>query len=163
MDFIEKRISELVEKYSDMVFRLAYSYTKNRQNAEDVVQEVFIKLMESGKDFDNSEYERAWILRVTINACKDMLKQYWNKNTQGFSDVDEAFYVDEYSHDNIVFQAVMSLDAQYRAVVHLYYYEGYKTPAISEMLGKRESSIRSILHRAREQLKKILKEEYDFE
>lgn len=163
MDVTEKKISALVEKYADTIFRLAYSYTKNRQDAEDVVQEVFIKIMRLEKSFDNGENEKAWILRVTINTCKDVLKQYWNKNTQGFSEVEETFYTDEYSHDNIVFEAVMSLDEQYRTVIHLYYYEGYKTPDISEIIGKREASVRSILHRARKQLKTILKEEYDFE
>lgn len=162
MDATEQKISELVERYSDMIYRLALSYMKSIHNAEDVVQDVFLKLVENDIFFDNPEHEKAWIIRVTINICKNKLRQFWNRNTTALDDVQEPSYSDTYEDDTVL-KAVMSLPENYRIVIHLFYYEGYKTPELAKLLKKRESSIRSILHRAREQLKTILKEEYDFE
>lgn len=161
MEDIEKKIHILSEKYSDMIFRIAYSYTNNRQDSEDIVQDMFVKLIELNKVFESDEHEKAWIIRVTVNLCKNRLKLFWNKNTCSLSETEHFAHFDE--KDEFVLDAVMKLTENYRIIVYLHYYEGYKTAEIANILKKRESSVRSALHRAREQLKKILKEDYDFE
>ena len=162
MENTEKQISFLVDKYSDMIFRLAFSYMKNIYDAEDAVQDVFIKLIENDTEFENDEHEKFWIIRVTINICKNKLKQFWNKNIVELSHAYELPYNDSYGDDSVL-NAVMSLPEHQRIAIHLYYYEGYRTAEIAGFLKKRESTVRSILHRARKQLKEILKEAYDFE
>lgn len=155
-------ISYFLDKYGDMVFRLAVSYMKNRQDAEDVVQDVFMILLKKEIIFENNEHQKAWLLRTTINICKNKLKLFWRRNVFSIDEFSEFSY-DENYNENFVLEAVMNLPTQHRVVVYLYYYEGYKTAEISKILGKEESTVRSILHRARNKLKKILKEEYDFE
>lgn len=161
MEDVEKKIHILSEKYSDMIFRIAYSYTNNRQDAEDIVQDMFVKLIEIDKTFESEEHEKAWIIRVTVNLCKNRLKMFWNRKTCSLNEMTNSAYFDE--KDGFVLDAVMKLTENHRIIVYLYYYEGYKTAEIANILKKRESSVRSALHRAREQLKKILKEDYDFE
>lgn len=161
MEDIEKKIHILSEKYSDMIFRIAYSYTNNRQDAEDIVQDMFVKLIELNKTFESDEYEKSWIIRVTVNLCKNKLKLFWNRNTCSLTETENFAHFDE--KDEFVLEAVMKLTENYRIIVYLHYYEGYKTAEIANILKKRESSVRSALSRAREQLKKILKEDYDFE
>lgn len=161
MEDIEKRIHIIAEKYSDMIFRVAYSYTNNRQDAEDIVQDMFVKLIELDKPFESDEHEKAWIIRVTVNLCKNRLKLFWNKNTCALTEISDAAHFS--NKEGFVLEAVMSLAENYRIIVYLYYYEGYKTAEIAKILKKRETSVRSALHRAREQLKTILKEDYDFE
>lgn len=163
MTATEEKISGIADVYTDMIYRLSFSYMKNHQDAEDAVQDVFVKLMEKLPDFQSPEHEKAWIIRVTINVCKNKLKAFWRKNTSSLDDSPEPSKTDTYQTESEVLQAVMSLPETYRAAVHLYYYEGFKTPEIAEILQKQESSIRSILHRARKQLKTILKEDCDFE
>lgn len=156
-------ISRLAEKYGDMIYRLSFSYTKNQADAEDTVQDVFVKLMERLPKFESEEHEKAWIIRVTINACKNKLKAFWRRETSPLADSPEPYKNDAYIVESPVLEAVMTLPAIYRTAVYLYYYEGYKSSEIASILNKRESSVRSILHRARAQLKIILKEDCDFE
>ena len=161
MEDIEKKIHILSEKYSDMIFRIAYSYTNNRQDAEDIVQDMFLKLIELEKTFKSDEHEKAWIIRVTVNLCKNRLRLFWNRNTCSLTEMAETANFDD--KDGFVLEAVMKLSENYRIIIYLYYYEGYKTAEIAHILKKRESSVRSALHRAREQLRIIFKEDYDFE
>ena len=98
---------------------------------------------------------------MTVNLCKNRLKLFWNKNTCALTEISDAAHFD--NKEGFVLEAVMSLAENYRIIVYLYYYEGYKTAEIAKILKKREASVRSALHRAREQLKTILKEDYDFE
>ena len=101
--------------------------------------------------------------RVTSNICKNKLKLFWRRNICSIDEVQEHPYYDEYSSENLVYKSVISLPAKYSTVIHLFYYEGYKTTQIAEITGQKESTVRSLLHRAREKLKPILKEMYDFE
>ena len=158
----EERIALLADKYGDMILRLAYTYMKNMPDAEDAVQEVFLKLLEKTPLFISAEHEKAWIIRVTVNICKNKLKSASARFTQPIEDA-VIPVLDRYDEGNDVLSAVMALPENYRTVIHLYYYEGYSTKEIAGILKKRESSIRSDLHRARAQLKEILKEGYDFE
>lgn len=152
-------ISNDLEIYGNTLYRLAYSYMKNMHDAEDVVQEVFIQLLNNINIFENTEHKKSWLICVTRNICKNKLKSSWFKKKE---DLIEMPYYDEYK-DTTVLDTVMRLPLKYREIIFLYYYEEYKTAEISEITNQKESTVRSLLHRARNILKKSLKEEYDFE
>ncbi|ACD51198.1 sigma-70 family RNA polymerase sigma factor [Clostridium botulinum] len=157
--YIDENISQDLDKYGDMILRLGYSYMKNIHDAEDILQEVLLKLIQGTNEFENEEHKKAWIICVSRNICKNKLKSSWFKKREEFQ---ELPYYDNYlNHD--VFEAVMKLPTKYREVIHLFYYEDYSTIQISNLINKKESTVRSLLHRARNILKDKLKEDYDFE
>ena len=143
--------------------RIAYTYLKNRADAEDIVQDVFLRIIDKKPSFNDESHEKSWLIRATINMCKNKVNMFWNKNKCSIDDVQEFAVSDKYNTDTSVFQAVMALGEKYRVVVYMYYYEGYSTPEIADVIGKNETTIRSLLHRARNKLKDMLKEDYDFE
>lgn len=159
----DEYISNLVDKYGNMILRLSYTYMKSMADAEDVVQEVFLKIIDKESAFNDSEHEKSWIIRTTINICKNKLKSFWKKNIDSIDDIKEISCFDSYTEESGVLKAVMALPEKYRIVIHLYYYEDYTTPEIANLTGKNAVTVRSLLHRAREKLKIMLKEEYDFE
>lgn len=163
MEVTKDYISDLLDKYSDMVLRIAYTYLKNRADAEDIVQDVFLRIIDKKPSFNDENHEKSWLIRATINMCKNKVNMFWNKNKCSIDDVQEFAVSDKYNTDTSVFQAVMALGEKYRVVVYMYYYEGYSTPEIADVIGKNETTIRSLLHRARNKLKDMLKEDYDFE
>lgn len=163
MEVTKDYISDLLDKYSDMVLRIAYTYLKNRADAEDIVQDVFLRIIDKKLSFNDENHEKSWLIRATINMCKNKVNMFWNKNKCSIDDVQEFAVSDKYNTDTSVFQAVMALGEKYRVVVYMYYYEGYSTPEIANVIGKNETTIRSLLHRARNKLKDMLKEDYDFE
>lgn len=163
MEVTKDYISDLLDKYSDMVLRVAYTYLKNRADAEDIVQDVFLRIIDKKPSFNDESHEKSWLIRATINMCKNKVNMFWNKNKCSIDDVQEFAVSDKYNTDTSVFQAVMALGEKYRVVVYMYYYEGYSTPEIADVIGKNETTIRSLLHRARNKLKDMLKEDYDFE
>lgn len=146
-----------------MILRLAYTYIKSQADSEDVVQEVFLKIIDKKPVFNDEEHEKSWIIRTTINICKNKLKSFWKRNVGSIDDVKEMPYYERYAEESEVLKAVMSLPEKYRIVIHLYYYEEYTTPEIAHLMERNEVTVRSHLHRAREKLKNILKEAYDFE
>lgn len=152
-EFIEK-----VNTYKNMIFRLAITYLKNIQDAEDVTQDVFIKLFKCKIKFGTDEDEKAWLIRVTINASKDVLKSAWLKRTVPIVE-DIPF---EHEEQSALFYAVHQLDTKYRSVIHLYYYEGYSIKEMSKILRIKETTIQTRLQRARNLLKKILYKEFQF-
>lgn len=163
MNDISLRTHEIIEKdldcYGDMILRLAYSYMKNMHDAEDIVQDVFVQLMKNIDKFESSEHKKSWLITVTRNLCKNKLKSSWFKKRD---ELVEMPYYDKYK-DNDVLDTVMKLPLKYREVIHLFYYEDYSTGQIAEIVGKKESTVRSLLHRGRNILKDILKEGDDFE
>lgn len=150
----------IMEAYGDMVYHLALSQTKNIANAEDVYQEVFIKYFKVNKVFRNDIHVKAWLIRVTINLCKDLRGSAWARHT---APLDENLVSEEEESGSEVYQIVLSLPPKYRAVVHLFYYEEMTTAEISKVLKIREGSVSSRLSRARAMLKEKLKGEYDYE
>ena len=162
MENTEKQISFLVDKYSDMIFRLAFSYMKNIYDAEDAVQDVFIKLIENDTEFENDEHEKAWFIRVTINACKDLLKSFFRSHTVSLDNVMEqsAELPPDYRD---VWEAVFSLPQKYRDVVYLHYFEDYTAPQISRILGKNVNTIYTLLTRSKQMLKEKLGGAYEYE
>lgn len=152
-------ISRDLDCHGDMVLRLAYSYMKNIHDAEDVLQDVFVQLIKNIHVFETEEHKKSWLITVTRNICKNKLKSSWFKKRE---DLIEMPYYDEYKNEDII-NAVMSLPLKYREVIHLFYYEDYSTSQIAQIVNKKEATVRSLMHRARNILKKMLKEGYDFD
>ena len=148
-------IERVVNEYATMLLRVAYSQLNNRTEAEAAVQEVLLKYMEKAPVFQSEEHEKAWLLRVTINHCKNHLASAWFRKR---ADLDEGIPALDNEELEVV-SAVAALPAKYRAVVHLYYFEGYSTKEIAEILHSRPNTVSSRLSRARALLAKALKEE----
>ena len=145
-----------VEQYGDTVFRLAYSYLKNRADAEDVMQETLLKLYLARKPFQSPEHERHWVVRVAVNECKRLLRSPWRRRTGPLEEAGEpAFETPEQSE---LFRHVMSLPPKYRAAVYLHYYEDCSVREIAAAMGANPSTVQTWLMRARGKLKLILQE-----
>ena len=150
-----KEVLELFELYHYDIYRLAYSFTGSHQDAEDVVQSTFLKLLEKQPGLQSGK-EKAWLMQVTANHCRNILKSSWKKRTDVFNlNVHETF---ESAEQTELFFAVMELPAKERVAVHLHYYEGYSMEEIAEILKLSSSAISMRLHRARKHLKQFLKE-----
>ncbi|MBO2942921.1 sigma-70 family RNA polymerase sigma factor [Paenibacillus sp. F411] len=143
-------ITSIVNKYADMILRLALAHLGNLADAQDVCQEVYIKFFKHQRSFNDTEHEKAWIIRVTINACKDVIRSPWKK---WFSPSEEVPLPNNHTENMEVVSLILMLPRKYRIVIHLYYYEGYKTAEIAELLNIKESTIRTQLKRAKELLK----------
>lgn len=159
-ELANQRAEKMLEQYGNSILRLAYSYMHSLSDAEDVLQDTLIQYMRSAPpSFNGASHEKAWLLRVAINQCKNRLRYNQRRQT---TELDEGLIADEEEDLRFVWEAVTKLPQMYSEVMHLFYEEGYPTAKIAEILGKKETTIRSLLHRAREKLKLILKEEYDF-
>ena len=148
----QAEVLRLYEAYAEDVFRLALSYLHSRQDAEDVCQSVFMKLL-SGKRPPQAGREKPWLLTCTANACKDRLRAFHRKRTA--AEEEGVVLADDLQRD--VWAAVRSLRPKYRAVVHLYYYEGYAQDEIAEILHISRTAVQTRMSRAREKLKEVLK------
>lgn len=149
---------EIVEKYFDTVYRLALSQTKNKADAEDITQDVFLRFVQNSKPFSSHEHIKAWLIRVTVNRTRSLFTSSWHKKTEALTE-EIPFDSPEKSD---VYYAVLDLPQKYRAVIHLFYYEDMSVAEIGNVLKRNESTVKSQLHRARELLKSKLKGEYDF-
>ena len=151
--------------YGDAVLRAAYTYLHNMHDAEDIVQETFLRLFKSDMVFVSAEHEKAWLLRVAINLSKNKLKSAWfRRNKLQADDFDNAICGEDGDSElKFVWEAVKSLPIKYREVIHLFYQEGFSTAEIANILEKNESTVRSLLSRGRKLLREILREEYDFD
>ena len=151
--------ARLLDQYGNMILRLAYSYLHNQSDAEDILQEALIKYLQTAPTFAGSVHERAWLLKVAANLSKNRIDYNRLRETD---ELEETLVAKERQDLSFVWEAVKQLPANYRAAIHLFYYEGYSTAQIARILDRKESSVRSDLRRGREQLKNILKEAYDF-
>ena len=159
----QQDLDSLLDKYGNMILRLAYTYLKSRADAEDVLQDVFVRVYEKNPEFDSDEHTRAWLVRTTVNLCKNRLGSFWSRNRRPIEDAENAAVFDSYNEGSPVIDAVFTHGEKYRVCVFLFYFEGYSTAETARLVGKSETAVRSILHRARQQLREILKEDYDFE
>ena len=123
----------LAETYADAILRLSYTYLKNTHDAQDICQTVFVKLLTEPREFESREHERAYVLRMAANACKDLLKSPWRKRTCGLESCMEVPAPE--AADGSLLAAVNDLPPHYRAVIYLYYYEGYQAAEIGAILG----------------------------
>lgn len=157
----EQEVDRAIERYSDTVRRICMIHLKNYDDTEDIFQTVFLKYALSSIVFESEEHEKAWFIRVTINACKDLLKSFFHSRVTSLDDLLEkpAEMQEDYRE---VLEAVLSLPKKYRDVVYLHYYEGYTAPEISRILGKNVNTIYTILTRSRQMLReKLGGEEYE--
>lgn len=144
-----------VERYADTVKRLCMVHLKNTADTEDIFQTVFLKYALSSAEFESREHEKAWFIRVTINACKDLLKSFFRSRTVSLDELAEL--PAEMSNDNReVLEAVLSLPDKYKEVVYLHYYEDYTAPEIGKILGKNVNTVYILLNRARQMLREKL-------
>ncbi len=155
MSYSDKEFVSTYNRYVDMIYRLCFSFLKNREDTEDAVQSVFVRYLKSGKKFENECHEKAWFIVTASNLCKDMLRRSWRHNIsiENYGSIPGI----EDSTGNDVYMAILDLPYKYKTVVYLYYYEGYKTHEIAEMLHKPSSTIRNYLTEARRHLKKNIR------
>ena len=151
----ESEVNRAIEQYSNTIRRICFMYLKNRHDTEDIFQTVFLKYLLFKGEFENAEHEKAWFIRITINACKDFLKSFSHSRTIPLDVIsEEAASVSD--DNNELLQVVLSLPKKYKDVIYLFYYEGYTAPQISNILGKNENTIYTLLSRAKAMLKKEL-------
>ena len=158
----KEKMDEQYDKYKDMLYRIAFSNVKNRADAQDAVQETFVRLMVYEKKFENDTHEKAWLIRTVINICKDMLKSAWNNKTVGWETVPEQemqhFVLPLIEVDETLWM-VMELSEPYRNALYLFYYEGYSIKEISNIMEMPEATVKTHLRRGREILKKRIKQD----
>ncbi len=153
------KLSYYIEKYHSTVFRAAYSYVKSREDAEDIVQEAFLRLFKTDMDFPADENAKAWLIRVAVNLAKDMLKSSWFK---GKTELDRDIPY-ENQKESIMLDCIHRLKPVYCTVILLFYYEGYSVKEIAGILKCSPSVITTRLSRARKQLKTMLLKEGYYE
>ena len=145
-------IKEICTKYGDRLYAAAFNITRQRQDAEDAVQEALLRLFRSDKEFESEEHVKAWLIRVTINIAKSTCTSFWHRNRVPYEDyMDDIPFEDE--NDKDLMEAVLSLPDKYRIIVHLYYYEGYKTREIADTLKLSENTVKTRLLQSRKLLK----------
>lgn len=173
----ENPYEEVIVRNSDMVYRLAYSLVKTQADADDIYQEVFLRYIKAGPVFESEEHERAWLVRVTVNCCKNYWKSPWVRRRAAFYEETalyeegqagakraaqadpgaasgEMFAAD--SEEQILIETVKELPEKYRAVIHLFYYEEMSVEEIGKIMGMKASAVRTRLTRARKRLREKL-------
>ena len=156
----EQEINEAIERYADTVRRLCMLHLKNHADTEDIFQTVFLKYALHTEPFTDAEHEKAWLIRVTINACKDLLKSFFRSRTVSLDEVLEQPAELPPGHREVL-EAVLSLPQKYRDVIYLHYYEGYSAPEIGRILKKNVNTVYTLLGRAKQQLRETLGGEGD--
>ena len=151
-----REYEQLLTLYLDSVYRVALSGCRNRADAEDVVQNTFIKLWERQEPFEDEEYARKWLIRVTVNECHSLWRTPWMKRTTYLEEMtaEPAFSMPERS---VLYYAVLELPVKYRQVVYLYYFEEYSVKEIAELIKLSETAVQTRLLRARQKLKETMK------
>ena len=151
-----------IDRYADMVYRLARSQMKNTTDADDLFQEVFVRLVSHIQDLESWEHVKAWLIRVTINCAKKHYEQYWNRNVdymeepERMADEGDGYELPE---EHPVRAAVQKLPPKYRLVIHLYYFEERSVAELAQLTDQKETTIKSQMHRAREMLKGLVGDE----
>lgn len=156
---LNERAERFMKQYGNQVLRMAYAYVHNMDEAEDILQETLIKILEVKLESDNEEYIKAYFLRTASNIAKNHISANKRHETD---ELNEELVAEEKADLSFVWEAVKSLPDPQRDVIHLFYEEGYQTAEIANILDRKEATVRSDLKRAREKLKVILKEVYDF-
>lgn len=154
----EKELTAAVNKYGDLVLRLCLIHLKNKADSDDIFQEVFLRYYRHNGSFESDEHEKAWIIRVTNNACKDLLRNFFHSRTVSIDEIGELQGRDETEYRE-VFEAVLSLPEKNREVVYLHYYEGYKAKEIASILKMNVNTVYTLLTRSKEMLKGMLTDE----
>ena len=158
----EKDLERIMEYYSDSIYRMSYFVLQNDQDAQDILQETLIKYMQKAPDFQSESHEKAWLLRVANNLCKDMLRfQKRNRHTdieeltESYADTAELARTETRE----LITQVFTLPSKYKQVIYLHYYEGYSVKEIATILKISEGAVKKRLERGRNQLRLILEED----
>lgn len=151
----EADVEQTIDRYANMVKHICFIYMKNESDTEDVFQDVFLKYALFSDSFLSEEHKKAWLIRVSVNRCKDVLRSFFRRNT---CSLEEAGYlategVEDYSD---VFEAVQKLPEKYKIIIYLHYYEGYSSVEIANILQKNVNTVYTCLARARMELKDML-------
>jgi len=154
--FSNDQFTNIARRYMDTVFRVAFSYMKSRADADDVTQNVLLKLYRYEGEFESESHLKHWLIRVTINECKSAYRSPWRR-TENIEDYVNSLSMPSQEHSDLL-EAVMALPKKYRVAIYLFYYEGYSTREIAELTGLPEATVRTHLARGREKLKKTLTE-----
>lgn len=178
----ERDLQLKIDQYGDMLFKLSYIRLQNVEDAEDVVQEVFYQYIKNRASFQSPEHEKAWLLKVTMNACRKVWRSAWYRHRSDWQHDDDAREENwpeeirgasgssQPGPEEAAFQkekrrqllnAVLDLPAKYRDVIHLFYYEELSVKEIAKVTGRAESTVTSQLTRGREMLRKVLRSEYE--
>lgn len=153
-------IEGALQRHGRQILHLAWSYLHSQSDAEDVLQDTMVQLMKTSPKFESQDHERAWLLRVAINLCKNRMKAPWRQH----SELPEDYPTQGIPEESLeLLQAVSALPLKYREVIHLFYYEDATTAQIAGLLGKKEATVRSLLFRARDQLRQALREGSDLD
>ena len=157
----DQQFVPLAQRYMDTIFRVAYSYLRSQADADDVTQDVLIQLYKTETAFESDDHLKHWLIRVTVNRCKNIFRSPWRK-VENIADYENSLTFEAPEHREL-FDAVMALDKRYRLPVLLYYYEGYSQKEIAGLLSLPEETVRTRLFRARGKLKATLTEvlQYD--
>lgn len=149
----QQEFVEVYYRHVDTVYRVCYSFMKNRADTEDMVQETFLRLLSVKKVFESERHEKAWLIVTASNVCKDALKKWWrrNENIEDFLDI-----AAEPRQEDGLLEVILQLPEDYKDAVYMYYYEGYSTVEIAEHLHCPESTVRSRLLRAKRKLQVML-------
>ena len=155
MALTEEQRTQIVNRWGDMVYRLALARTASVPDAEDVFQEVFLRYFRHEERFHNDEYRKAWLIRCTLNRCKSLLASPWRKRVVPLETAEEVGVEDD---NREVYSAVLALPAKYRAAIHLHYFEGLSVAEMAQMLDVPEGTVKSQLSRGRALLRDMLEE-----
>ena len=148
----DNETAEIYRRHVKTVYRVCYTYLKNHADTEDAVSDTFVKMMRDAPRFNDEEHEKAWLIRAAANVCKNFLK-HWSRCNENIADYADTLKTEDNPETDTLLEAVLSLPDRYKTAVHLYYYEGYTSVQIAEILRKPQSTIRNYLHEARGILK----------
>lgn len=151
-------------RYKQLLFRIAYSYVKNQADAEDMVQETFCKRLYHAPNFASEEHEKRWLIRITVNLCKNHVMSFWHRNRAAMEEIPEQIVSDMGEQGIALWQEVLALPDKCKITMYLHYYEGYSCKEIAEILNCKESAVKMRLKKGRELLKmELLKGEETYE
>ena len=152
-----QEFEDMYHRYKQLLFRIAFSYVKKREDAEDLVQEAFCKCLYKAPEFVDEEHEKRWLIRVIVNLCKNYVRSFWHRNRVNMEDIPEQSWIQE-GQEGILLQEVLELPDKCKATIHLHYYEGYACREVADILGCKESTIKMRLKKGRELLRFQLSE-----
>lgn len=148
--------SDVYERYKNLLYRIAYTYLKNSDDVEDLLQEVFIKRLYSAPPFETEEHETRWMIRITVNLAKNQVKSFWNRNRTNLDDLSEVPEILQWQWDETdksIYSEVMALPDKQRIVIYLHYYEEYTCKEIANILNCKESAVKMRLKKGRDLLR----------
>ena len=156
----EQDLEFVIDLYGDTVQRICILYLKNRSDTEDIFQNVFLKYWDCSAHFQSEDHRKSWIIRVTINQCKDLLKSFFRKNSVSIDSIEEISTETDFNENRYIREAVMRLPEKYKVAIYLHYFEGYPATEIATILNKNLNTVYTLLARGREMLKNVLGDDW---